>query len=338
MAPLVSILIPCYNAENWLAEAVESALTQTCNNKEIIIVDDGSTDGSLDIAKQFESTSVKIISQLNQGASAARNRAYAECQGDFIQYLDADDLLAPDKIERQIQLLQQDQLGYVASGEWARFYQSPAEAQFIPQPLWTDLEPIDWLTTAWQAHQMMHPAAWLIPRSIAEQAGGWNESLSLNDDGEYFCRVVLASRGIKFCWGAKTYYRSGNTSSLSGSKSYAAWKSAFSSLELGTSHLLAKENSTKTRQICATVFQRFIYEVYPEAPDLVEAAKVKVKEFGGSNLQPSGGPAFKAITALIGWQKAKQLKQKTYGFGYAKLALGWRIHRVIDTAINTMNK
>ena len=294
------------------------------------MVDDGSTDKSLEIAKRFESSNVKVISQVNQGASAARNRAYAECRGDFIQYLDADDLLAPDKIERQIQLLQKSEFGSIAAGEWARFYRSPAEAQFIPQPLWADMLPVDWLLQAWENQWMMHPAAWLVPRPIVEQAGAWDEQLSLNDDGEYFCRIVLASQGVKFCWGAKTYYRSGNTSSLSGSKSDLAWKSEFRSLELETSNLLARENSEATRQVCATVFQRFVYEVYPDAPGLVQAAKAKVQQFGGSQLKPFGGPVFLILIKLLGWQRAKQLQKWGYQYGYGKAAIGWKLARLIQ--------
>ncbi len=116
-SPLVSILIPCYNSEQWLAETIESALAQTWKNIEIIIVDDGSTDNSLAIAKSFESSIVKVISQENKGASTARNIALKEAQGDFIQYLDADDLLAPDKIELQVGLLENNgDCNLVASG------------------------------------------------------------------------------------------------------------------------------------------------------------------------------------------------------------------------------
>lgn len=328
MKPLVSILIPCYNAEQWLADAIESALAQTWRNIEIIVVDDGSTDASVAIAKQYESRHIKLISQHNQGASAARNTAYRALQGDFIQYLDADDLLAPDKVERQIQQLESSSLNYVAAGEWARFYKSPNEAQFIPQPLWADMPPVDWLICAWEGHWMMHPAAWLVPRSIAEKAGLWDETLSLNDDGEYFCRVVLASQGIQFCWGAKTYYRSGLTSSLSGSKSYRAWKSAFHALELCTSNLLAQEDTYRTRHACATAFQRFIYEVYPDSLDLLEKAEVKVKQFGGSTLKPTGGFFFQLLTQLAGWRRAKTIQHVVYRYGYRKAALGWRLAKL----------
>lgn len=317
MKPLVSILIPCYNAEKWIVETLESALAQKWPNKEIIIVDDGSEDHSLAIAKGFETRGIKVISQKNKGASAARNRAFQEAQGDFIQYLDADDLLAPDKIERQVQLLHDQTSDYLAAGEWARFYKTPSETIFIPQPLWADMSPIEWLVCAWEGHWMMHPAAWLIPRQIAEKAGSWNETLSLNDDGEYFCRVILASQEIRFCWGAKTYYRSGSSGSLSRIKSSVAWKSALSSLELGTNNLLARENSLRTRHACATTFQRFVYEVYPDMPDLQKNAEVKVEQLGGSKLKPFGGPMLQLLSRIVGWKQAKRI-HIAYEYEYNK--------------------
>jgi glycosyltransferase involved in cell wall biosynthesis len=331
MKPLVSILIPCYNAEAWLVETLESALAQTWTNKEIIVVDDGSKDRSWEIAKEFEPRGVKVLRQQNLGASAARNLALQEAQGEFIQYLDADDLLAPDKIERQIKLLSREgNSGLVASGEWARFFNSPSEANFISEPVWRDLSPVDWLVCSWKGGGMMHPAAWLVPRLIAETAGLWNEDLSVNDDGEYFCRVLLASQGVKFCWGAKTYYRSGNFNSLSGSKSPAAWESAFRSLELGTSNLLAKENSQRTRYICARVFQKFIYEVYPDVPDLRKQAGAKVQQLGGSDLKPLGGPMFQLLSQFVGWKQSKRIQKLVYRDGYRKAAIGWRLAMLIQ--------
>ncbi|MBD2491110.1 glycosyltransferase family A protein [Aulosira sp. FACHB-615] len=317
MIPLVSILIPCYNAERWLAQTLESALQQTWKNIEVIIVDDGSIDASVTVAQKFVSHNVKVILQTNRGASAARNKALQEAQGEFIQYLDADDLLAPDKIEHQMQLLNCDRNSdVIASGAWARFQTNPSEAQFIPQPLWVDMLPVEWLVCAWEGHWMMHPAAWLVSRKVADKAGIWNESLSLNDDGEYFCRILLASQGVKFSSDAKSYYRSGNSHSLSGSKSQKAWESAFLALELGTNNLLLKENSPRTRHACATVFQRFIYEVYPDVPELRKKAEAKVRSLGGSDLPPLGGKLYLEISRFIGWKLAKRLQKGVYNFRY----------------------
>jgi Glycosyl transferase family 2 len=333
MKPLVSILIPCYNAEAWLEETLESALAQTWENKEIILVDDGSKDRSLEIATGFESRRVKVISQSNRGASAARNRALQECQGDFIQYLDADDLLAPNKIELQVQILRDKNCEFVASGEWGRFYKTPSEALFVPQPLWKDMSPIDWLICAWEGHWMMHPSAWLVPRNIADKAGIWNENLSLNDDGEYFCRIVLAGKGVKFCQDAKSYYRSGNSGSLSGSKSETAWKSAFLALELGTNNLLAKEDSSRTRHACATVFQRFMYEAYPNVPELWQKAEAKVQQYGGSEVKPIGGPMYQLLSSFVGWQQAKLIQNFVYKHGYSKAAWGWKLEKLREKLV-----
>src|SRR5438093_3355190 len=109
MKPLVSILIPAYNAERWIAETMRSALRQTWPNKEILVVDDGSTDQTLRIARQFPSKAISVVSQKNQGAAAARNKAFDLCQGDYVQWLDADDLLSPDKIAKQMEAAEQSQ-------------------------------------------------------------------------------------------------------------------------------------------------------------------------------------------------------------------------------------
>jgi glycosyltransferase involved in cell wall biosynthesis len=105
MTALVSILIPAFNAAEWIADTVRSALQQTWPRKEIIIVDDGSRDETLSIARRF--LELCVVSQANQGA-AGRNRAFSLCRGS-IWWLDADDLLGPDKISRQVDALQRRQ-------------------------------------------------------------------------------------------------------------------------------------------------------------------------------------------------------------------------------------
>ena len=203
---------------------------------------------------------------------------------------------------------------------------------FVPQPLWADMSPVEWLVCAWQGHLMMHPAAWLVPRRITEKAGLWNENLLSNpdDDGEYFCRVVLASNGVKFCWGAKTYYRSGISNSLSGLRSRIAWESIFRTLEINTNRLLEVEDSQRVRYACATRVQRFIYEVYPEMPDLQKKAEMLVQQLGGADVKPFGGPGFQLVSRMLGWQRTKQIQKFVYSYGYSKMALGWRLAMLLQ--------
>ena len=156
MKPLVSILIPAYNAERWIADTIQSALAQTWPRKEIIIVDDGSRDGTAAIARRFASKTVTVISQQNQGASTARNKALELCQGHYIQWLDADDLLSADKIAKQMAVAQEceDKRILLSSG-WAYFMYRPSKAKFIPTSLWCDLSPVEWLVRKWDDNAHM---------------------------------------------------------------------------------------------------------------------------------------------------------------------------------------
>src|SRR5215831_7669413 len=146
MTPLVSILIPAFNAENWIADTIKSAIGQTWPRKEIIIVDDGSTDQTLSITQQFASKQLKVVTQQNQGAAAARNRAFALCQGDLVQWLDADDLLAPEKIAKQMEAAQQCSSNRTLfSSGWGYFTYRTDRAKFSRTSLWCDLSPVEWI-------------------------------------------------------------------------------------------------------------------------------------------------------------------------------------------------
>jgi glycosyltransferase involved in cell wall biosynthesis len=323
MQPLVSVLIPAYNAAQWIEKTINSVLAQTWKRLEIIVVDDGSSDDTLIVARRIIDDRVQVLTQPNQGAAAARNHALRQAQGDYIQFLDADDLLAPDKIEQQIKLLQTSSPNCIAAGAWARFYHHPRESAFTLDALWQHLSPVDWLIAAWQENLMMHPAAWLVPRSVIAAAGEWDESLSLNDDGEYFCRVILASQGVQFCGHAKSFYRSGIAGSLSDRKSDAAYQSAYRAIELCTQHLLQVESSPRTQAVCSMLFQRFIYETYPAVAALQQAAECQVQALGGWTLPPSGSPTFEQLNKRVGWRMAKQIQYWVYSVGYRR----WKIQQ-----------
>src|SRR5438552_12941311 len=216
MKPLVSILIPAYNAERWIAETMRSALRQTWPNKEILVVDDGSTDQTLRIARQFPSKAISVVSQKNQGAAAARNKAFDLCQGDYVQWLDADDLLSPDKIAKQMEAAEQSQSKRTLfSCGWGYFRYRPSKAKFVPTPLWCDLSPIEWVLRKWESTYHMQTATWLVSRELTEAAGPWDARLLGDDDGEYFSRVINASNGIRFVPQCRVYYRITPTSRLS---------------------------------------------------------------------------------------------------------------------------
>jgi glycosyltransferase involved in cell wall biosynthesis len=308
MPELVSILIPCYNAEPWLAHTLRSALAQTWPHKEIIVINDGSTDGSLDVARSFEKQGVLVLDQANAGQSAAFNTGLAAARGRYIEFLDADDLLAPDKISAQMRRLQGESSDVIASGRWGRFGNDPIQTDFRPDDLWEDLEPVEWLVRAWTNHAMMHGAAYLIPAGLLRAAGGWRDDLSLINDFEFFSRVILHSSRVVFCPDATSYYRSNLPGSLSSRKSPQAWASAFASIELGTTRLLARENSAQTRHACAAVWRNFIFDSYPVVPDLEKKAEAKVNALGEDVGAPKWGPRFSGTSRFVGWKLARRLQ------------------------------
>jgi glycosyltransferase involved in cell wall biosynthesis len=307
MASLVSIIIPCYNAEPWLAAALDSALAQTWPEKEIVVVNDGSRDQSLAVARRHQALGVQVIDQPNRGASAARNAGLRAARGAFVQFLDADDLLAPDKIERQMGVLADRGDRWLASGEWARFDRDPAAAVLAPPTNWRDLTGVEFLQLSYEELTMMHPAAWLAPRGLLDRAGPWDESLSLNDDGEYFARVMLAAERIVFCPAARSYYRSNLSGSLSGGGDRRALESLYRSAELTVSHLLGADGSPRSRAAAAYAWKWMAFELYPGAPDLSRQAERNSWALGGSRRPFPAGGRFRLVAKLLGWRRAKRL-------------------------------
>jgi glycosyltransferase involved in cell wall biosynthesis len=122
--------MPAHKAEEWIAESIRSAVAQTWQRKEIIVVNDGSTGRTGEVARSFAAENVKVVSTENRGLSGAVNTAYRLCQGDYIRELDADEVLAPDKIERQLTALREtDGPRTLLSGPRGYFYYSTKRAR-----------------------------------------------------------------------------------------------------------------------------------------------------------------------------------------------------------------
>jgi glycosyltransferase involved in cell wall biosynthesis len=305
--PLVSILVPAYNAQEWIAETLQSAVAQTWPRKEIIIVDDGSSDQTMTIAKQFESDDVRVVRQENQGAAAARNHAFSLSQGEYIQWLDADDLLAPDKIEKQIEVLDRgvSKRTLLSSG-WGQFMYRRNRAKFVPTALWGDLSPCEWLLHKMGQNLYMQTATWLISRELTEAAGPWNTKLLGDDDGEYFCRVLLASEAIRFVPEARVYYRASGASSLSyigrsDKKLEAQWRS----MQLHIGYLRSLEDSERVRAACVRYLQNWLLHFYPRRLDLVDQMQQKAMELGGKLGVPRLSWKYSWINPIFGLSLAQ---------------------------------
>lgn len=183
---LVSIIIPCYNAEPYVADAIRSALDQSYPHKEVIVIDDGSTDGSLDAIRSF-GTLIRWKTQRNHGGAVARNHGLQLAEGEVIQFLDADDLLDRTKIERQIELLRADQNSLVfcdarvvdhATGEplaiWGRSSVSSADAIiYVLKSVLPTEAPLHW-------------------KANLQKVGGFSEQLRAGQDPDLHMRLACA--------------------------------------------------------------------------------------------------------------------------------------------------
>jgi cellulose synthase/poly-beta-1,6-N-acetylglucosamine synthase-like glycosyltransferase len=308
MKPLVSILIPAFNAQNWIADAIKSATSQVWQRKEIIVVDDGSTDETLAVARQFASKELKVVTQSNQGAAAARNHAFSLCQGDYVQWLDADDLLAPDKISRQMNVVEATQDRRVLlSCAWGRFIYRVRCAKFMSTSLWCDLSPVDWLIRKLSENVYMQTDSWLVSRELCEAAGPWDTRMLSDDDGEYFCRVILASNRIRFVPDAKVFYRVTPSSRLSYVGLSDRKKDALLlSIRLHLEYIQSLENSERVRTACLTFLQDSLINFYPERPDIVAEMQQLASQCGGSLALSRLRWKYAWIKPLLGWSLAKR--------------------------------
>jgi len=226
-------------------------------------------------------------------------------QGDYIQWLDADDLLAADKISNQMEAPESEDRGVLLSSAYGQFYLCPERAKFEPTLLWKDLKPVDWVVTKFANNLWMNTAVWLISRELTQISGRWDETLSLDDDGEYFCRVIVNSRLVKFVPTAKCYYRKSNINALSRDISVKGCRSLLKSITLSTDYLLSMENSERTRSAALSYLSQWSNYFYPEHKDMAFELEGLAYKLGGAINQPKLSCKYEIIKMLLGLRVAK---------------------------------
>ena len=182
----ISVIIPAYNAERTILETIASVQQQTFLDFELIVIDDGSTDQTLKLVHSFADERIKTFSYKNAGVSVARNRGIAHATGEFIAFLDADDLWTPDKLELQLATLQQrPEAGVVYSWtcnldeEGGAFH--PGESVFFEGDVYANLLVINFLANG------SNP---LIRRQAIESVGEFDPTLTYGEDWEFYLRLA----------------------------------------------------------------------------------------------------------------------------------------------------
>ncbi|SRR6266487_4077808 len=209
----ISVVVPCYNAHRWIAETLLSVVAQRDVDLEVVLIDDGSTDGSYDsIAAGATDVPVQIIHQPHAGASQARNVGTRFATGQFLQYLDADDLLEPGTLSARAHALQTSGAD-IAYCDWQR-WEFKSDGSFgrgeVSSRVLSSRPEIDLLSDAWWP-----PGALLYRRDVIQRVSAWNRNLSVNQDVQFL--LLLAADGARFVKvdGVGLRYRVGDGSSLS---------------------------------------------------------------------------------------------------------------------------
>lgn len=309
---LVSVIIPAYKAEKHIRNSVCSVLNQSYKRIEVIIIVDGSEDNTLTVAKSLASSQVKVVYQRNKGAGAARNRGLREAQGDFVQYMDADDVISSKKVEEQVKILSSDP-SCVSVCSTVYFFDGEDYTTKTNKPspyLYDTDDTADFLVNLWGGYNgvggMIQPNAYLIPREISEKAGPWEEFYSPDDDGEYFCRILLNSDGIRVAQNGINYYRKYRTgNSLSRRSSRRAWEGGLQSLDLKAKSLLSRIDSLEAKFAISRQYLEYAVLCYPAHRDLSSKAMDAAKRLGAHEPQYVGGGKGQLIAKFLGWRVAR---------------------------------
>lgn len=200
MNPLVSVVIPAYNAAGFIAETLESVLGQTYRPLEIIVVDDGSRDGTPEVVERFASHGVRLIRQENAGPSAARNRGIAVATGTYIAFLDADDLWLPEKTARQVEVMEEhpdmgllfgDMVNFGPAGREpvSHFEKNGLDATYFGDPLYLE----DAFLKIFRNNVIPTPAV-LVRASLLARTGGFDERFRFSEDYLLWLRCARGAR------------------------------------------------------------------------------------------------------------------------------------------------
>lgn len=187
MLPLVSVVIPVYNRQATIQRAVDSVLNQTYSNIEVLVVDDGSTDNSLEMLKKYDNDNrVKIFCQkLNQGANAARNRGIREAKGEYIAFHDSDDEWLPEKLEKQIGLMEKSK--YNVSFCAYKIYYAES-TQIIPNI--TKKISSGNIRSILKTKNIVGTPTLVVHRSVITEVGIFDEEMPRLQDYEYIIRII----------------------------------------------------------------------------------------------------------------------------------------------------
>jgi glycosyltransferase involved in cell wall biosynthesis len=307
MAKKVSIIIPCFNTERWISEAIDSCLQQTYPNIEIIVVDDGSTDKSLEIIKSY-GKQVIWQSLPHQGGNHARNIGFGLSQGEYIQFLDADDYILPEKIERQVAFLEKTGAD-VVYGDWRYQRHLPDGSSYFDRieipGLQTDI------LAALLRNWWVAVAALFYRRSAVENSAGWDENLAVAQDRDFFLSVAINGAKVVYQPGCYAIYRRYGPVTVSTS-SKSCWLKSHDQVMTKVEKQLSQMNmlSMNYRHALATSYfqlaRESVFIEYEQYLQFLEKALVLFPEFKVSNKSA----IYKFLQNILGFRQTERIASR----------------------------
>jgi len=315
--PLVSVLIPLYNAEEYIGGAIESCLNQSYKNIEVVVVDDHSTDRSLSIAKQYESDRVHVLSNPKKGAQTARNYAYECSKGRLVKFHDADDYSTPGLIEKQVDRMLQD--GDDDTMVYSLLHQLEGNGEMTIQTRMKGKDyfnPIDFAVDMLRAHAFYCPHCYLLTRKTVDAIGGWNENVRILQDRVYFVKAAEVASKVLFVDGEYAVWRVFDDGvHIHSQKTPDKMKNAIETICDMAQTVLRYKDNADTREVCETFIGRCIYFDFPSfRPILPYVNELCTKN--GLKWVKFRNERFNFLYSLLGWERTTALLlgiKKTFG-------------------------
>lgn len=210
--------MPVYNVGKYIEECLKSVIAQSYSNIELLLVNDGTKDNSVEIAEKVLSGwggDYRIIHQKNAGACAARNNAISQATGKYIMHLDADDKIGENLIKEQIEVLRVNNFNpsEIAVCKWVGLEDSSVR---MSEQICHDYDtPSELLVDMYINHVCIYPHCYMVPQELVEKGGLWDTNLVQDEDGDFFARIIVSARHISYNSISTAFYRFGNMTSQS---------------------------------------------------------------------------------------------------------------------------
>lgn len=300
--PLISVVVPCYNARAWVADAVRSALQECASPVEVLVIDDGSSDGSGALVRE-ECPTVRVVTTLNRGVSHARNLGIELARGELFVFLDADDLLPPGRLDRHARLLEGTGAD-VAYGNWQRLRPGPdgqfRAAETVERRLGEE-PALELFTAFW-----CPTGAYTFRRAVVERVGGFSPRLPVIQDARFALDCAL--RGARFAYDAEVacLYRTHAAGSVSTRSDAAFLRDCLTSAVEVRSWWEAEGGLSEAQRAALVVAFDYVARTSCGVDaECFAAACEQVRQVGGG--QVPGRAATRWLARLLGYRRAHRV-------------------------------